>query len=118
MNKILVLLALSMSLVGFAGALGFENGVEMRPGEAAAEARFEHGFGSAWAGGDPPQRPAFGPSLPHISSISRPGFPVTGYRYWAGVQISPFRACYPFCDGDGQFYYSRSYFYGWRFQSS
>jgi len=114
MNKILILLALTISLVGFAGAMDFENGVEMRPGEAAAEARFEQGFGSAWVGGDPSHGPTFGQDIPHLSSIYRPGFPFSGYRYWTGVQICPFRDCHPFCDC--QFYYSRSYFSGWRFQ--
>jgi len=116
MNKILILVVLIISLVGFAEALDFENGVEMRPGEAAAEARFEHGFGSAWVGGDPPQGPAFDHSRPQLSSIRRPGFPFSGYHYWSGVQILPFRNCHPFCDCDSQFYSSRKYFSGWRFQ--
>jgi hypothetical protein len=32
----------------------YENGVEMRPGEAAAEWLFYHGIGEPWIGGDPP----------------------------------------------------------------
>jgi hypothetical protein len=32
----------------------YENGVEMRPGEAAAEWLFYHGIGEPWIGGNPP----------------------------------------------------------------
>jgi hypothetical protein len=32
----------------------FENGVEMRPGEATAEWLFYHGIGKPWVGGNPP----------------------------------------------------------------
>ncbi len=32
----------------------YENGVEMRPGEAAAEWLFYHGIGEPWVGGNPP----------------------------------------------------------------
>ena len=115
MNWILISAVLIISLVGFAGAFDSDGGVEMRPGERAAMERFEHGFGTPWAGGDPLYGPLFEQVHPQLRSIHRPGFPFTGYN-WPGVRISPFRACYPFCDGDGQFYYSRSYFYGWRFQ--
>jgi hypothetical protein len=34
----------------------YENGVEMRPGEAAAEWLFYHGIGEPWVGGNPPHR--------------------------------------------------------------
>jgi hypothetical protein len=116
MNVILILLAVFIIfLVGFAGALDFEGGVEMMPGERAAMERFEHGFGTPWVGGEPPRGPIFEHINPQLRSIHRPGFLFTGY-HWPGVQISPFRACHPFCDCGGQFYYSRSYFYGLRFQ--
>ena len=116
MNAILISAVLIISLVGFAGALDFDGGVELLPGERAAMERFEHGFGTPWVGGDPPHAPAFDQSHPQLRSINRPGFPFTGYHYWNGVKIRPFRVCHPFCDCDGQFYYSRSYFSGWRFQ--
>ena len=32
----------------------YRGGVEMRPGEAAAERLFYHGIGEPWVGGDPP----------------------------------------------------------------
>ena len=32
----------------------YENGVEMRPGEAEAEWLFNHGIGEPWVGGNPP----------------------------------------------------------------
>jgi hypothetical protein len=32
----------------------YENGVEMRPGEATAEWLFYHGIGEQWVGGNPP----------------------------------------------------------------
>lgn len=50
MNKIPIWIALTISLIGSAAAWGGE----MRPVEAAAEMRFEGGFGSPWAGGDSP----------------------------------------------------------------
>ncbi len=54
MNKIPISVILIMSLVGCAVALGTENGVEMKPGEAAAENLFYMGFGEPWIGGDSP----------------------------------------------------------------
>jgi len=57
MKRTLILIALIISLIGCAAAWGGQ----MRPGEAAAEMRFEGGFGSPWAGGD---LPAFGSSHP------------------------------------------------------
>ncbi len=54
MNKILISIVLIISLMGSAYALDVENGVEMRPGEAAAENLFNHGIGHAWVGGNPP----------------------------------------------------------------
>jgi len=121
MNWILISAVLIISLVGLAGALDYYGGVELRPGEAAAMERFEHGFGGPWVGGDPWPRgdpshaTSFGQSHPKFYSIFRPGFPFSGY--WTQVHVRPFRACHPFwdCDGD-QYYYSRKYFSGWRFQ--
>jgi hypothetical protein len=115
MNKIMISVVLIISVMGCAAALAVENGVEMKPGEAAAEARFELGFGSPWVGGDPSHGPAFEQSRPQVYSIFRPGFPFIGPHYWTGVHIRPFVVCHPFCDCDGQFYYSRNYFSGWGF---
>ncbi len=54
MNRILISVIIITALIGFAVALDVENGVEMRPGEAAAERLFEHGIGEPWVGGNPP----------------------------------------------------------------
>lgn len=54
MKKILISIVLIISLMGCAFALDVRNGVEMRPGEAAAENLFNHGIGHAWVGGNPP----------------------------------------------------------------
>lgn len=122
MKKIMLSLGLIIFLVGWSVALGFENGVEMRPGEAAAEARFDRGIGGPWVGGDPwprgdsQQGPSFGESHPKFYTIFRPGFPFSGYHYWTGVHIRPFRVCHPFSDCDCQFYYPRYYYSGWGFQ--
>jgi hypothetical protein len=51
MNRILISIALIISLMGYAGAL---DGVEMRPGEATAEKLFNYGIGQPWVGGNPP----------------------------------------------------------------
>lgn len=62
MNKILLSVALIISLMGCGLALD----EDMRPGEAAAEERFEKGFGSPWIGGD---SPVFGLSNQGFSDI-------------------------------------------------
>lgn len=54
MSKILISIVLITSLMGWALAIDAGNGVEMRPGEAAAENLFNHGIGQAWTGGNPP----------------------------------------------------------------
>ncbi len=115
MKNILISVVLIISTMGCAAALDAVNGVEMRPGEAAAEARFEQGFGSPWVGGDPLHRSSFDRSHPQFYSIHRPGFPFIEPHYWTGVHIRPFRICHPFCDYDGPFYYSRNYFSVWTF---
>ena len=53
MNKILISVILVISLMGCASALD-GSGVEMRPGEAAAEKLFNYGIGQPWVGGNPP----------------------------------------------------------------
>jgi hypothetical protein len=54
MNRNLISIILILSLMECAVALDAWNGVEMRPGEAAAERLFEKGFGQPWVGGNPP----------------------------------------------------------------
>ncbi len=54
MNRNLMSIILILSLMGCAVALDVVNGVEMRPGEAAAERLFEKGIGQPWVGGNPP----------------------------------------------------------------
>jgi hypothetical protein len=53
MNRNLISIILILSLMGCAVAFDVENGVEMRPGEAAAERLFEKGIGQPWVGGNP-----------------------------------------------------------------
>ncbi|WP_048144239.1 hypothetical protein [Methanothrix harundinacea] len=122
MNRIIFSIVLIMALMGCVSAIGGDGGVGMRPGEAAAEERFERGLGGPWVGGDPWPRgdlstgQSFGHSHPKFYSIFRPGFPFSGYHYWGGVHIRPFRVCHPFSDCDCQFYYPRNYYSGWVFQ--
>ncbi|MFB3765094.1 MAG: hypothetical protein ACE14P_07580 [Methanotrichaceae archaeon] len=52
MRKILLIFALILVLIGLTAAVGMP-GVEMKPGEAAAEKLFEKGFGQPWVGGNP-----------------------------------------------------------------
>jgi hypothetical protein len=60
MNSYLVSIALILSLMGCVVALDYQNGVEMRPGEAAAERLFEKGIGQPWVGGNPTYSNAWG----------------------------------------------------------
>ncbi|HUM80709.1 MAG TPA: hypothetical protein PLQ38_02935, partial [Methanothrix sp.] len=53
MNKSLISIALIMALMGSAAALGGKPGVELQPGEAAAEMLFNYGIGEPWIGGNP-----------------------------------------------------------------
>jgi len=53
MRNILLTLALISALICSAAAVG-TSGVEMKPGEAAAEKLFEKGIGQPWVGGNPP----------------------------------------------------------------
>ena len=53
MNKSLISITLIMALMGSAAALGGKPGLELQPGEAAAEMLFNHGIGEPWIGGDP-----------------------------------------------------------------
>lgn len=96
MDKILISAFLIISLMGSAAAFDLNDGVLMRPGEAAAEKRFEQGFGSPWAGGDPPSRSSSHETYPKLYSIFRPGFPFEEPPFWAGGQIRTFRLYPPF----------------------
>lgn len=53
MRNILLAFVLILALMGSAMAVG-TSGVEMKPGEAAAERMFEKGYGEPWVGGNPP----------------------------------------------------------------
>ena len=54
MNKILISIALIVSLMQGALAMDKHNGVEMQPGESEFENLFEKGIGEPWLGGNPP----------------------------------------------------------------
>lgn len=58
MNRILISILLIITMME-ASAVEYENGVEMRPGEAAAERLFESGIGEPWVGGNPPDLGSF-----------------------------------------------------------
>ena len=68
MKRILISVAIILSLMGCSAAtFDFEHGVEMRPGERAAERLFEKGIGQPWVGGDPPSFNSWG-----FTSFDRP----------------------------------------------
>jgi len=97
MNKILISIALIISLMGCAAA----SGVMMRPGEAEAEKRFEEGRGLPWIGGDPPYWSSWYQEYPHYSTIHI-GYPPIKHidaPYRSYSRISLFPECFPFCDG-------------------
>ena len=54
MNKISISIALIIFLMGNAAAIDGQPGVELQPGEAAAEVLFNYGIGEPWVGGNPP----------------------------------------------------------------
>jgi len=54
MKEILITIAIIISLMGCAAALGEKNGVELRPGEATSEKLFNHGIGQPWIGVNQP----------------------------------------------------------------
>lgn len=55
----LISIVLILSWIGCALALDYENGVEMRQGEKAAERLFNSGIGQPWVGGNPPSFSSF-----------------------------------------------------------
>lgn len=96
MERVVISLVLIISLMGSAAAFDLKDGVMMRPGEAAAEERFERGFGGPWVGGDPPFRSSSHEAYPKLYSIYRPGFPFEEPPFWAGGQFQTFRLQHPF----------------------
>lgn len=71
MNRLLMSIITIISLMGCALALDVENGVEMRPGEAAAEQLFNHGIGQAWVGGNPPSSGSIDMKFSQYYSINK-----------------------------------------------
>ena len=110
MNWSMISAILILSLMGCAAALEIENGVEMRPGEAAAERLFERGFGEPWVGGDPPS----------LNSFSHGSFYQPRYRDWwndpfsyyshQGKTYRPYRYYY-YYPGDSWYPYTYRYYW-------
>ena len=117
MNRNLVSIVLILSLMGFAVALDVENGVEMRPGEAAADKLFERGIGQPWVGGNPSFSNSLNfKSFDYSNNMWAWGFdPFWGYdpfSYYAyqGKTYNPYRFSY--YDHQGKTYRPyRSYYY-------
>jgi len=112
MNRNLISVILILSLMGCAAAIEFDNGVEMRQGEAVAESLFEKGFGQPWIGGNPP---SYGSSdfksFGHHSRIWDGWYnPYTYHNYqW----YNPCRYCYYYYPGSSlyPFYDQNTYTY-------
>ncbi|UEC43042.1 MAG: conserved exported protein of unknown function [Methanothrix sp.] len=96
MKRVLISTFLIISLMGSAAAFDLKEGMLIRPGEAAAEKRFEQGFARPWVGGDPPFRSSSHETYPRLYSIYRPGFPFEEPPFWAGGQFQTFRHPHPF----------------------
>ena len=96
MNWNLVSIVLILSLVGCAAALDVRNGVEMRPGEAAAEKLFEKGIGQPWVGGNPPS----------FSSVWGWGHDRFSYYDYQGKTYDPYHSSYPYTWGWGSYPFS------------
>jgi hypothetical protein len=112
MERVVISLVLIISLMGSAAAFDLKDGVMMRPGEAAAEERFEQGLGRPWVGGDPLFRSSSHEAYPKLYSIYRPGFPFEEPPFWAGGQIRTFRLQHPF-SYQFRFNSPRMIFSGW-----
>jgi hypothetical protein len=96
MNRNLISIVLILSLMGCAVALDFENGVEMRPGEKAAEKLFEKGIGQPWVGGNPPSLNSFGiTSFDYPSSVWGWGYDWFSYYNYQGKTYNPYSYSYP-----------------------
>lgn len=90
MNGYLISIVLILSLMGCALAIDFENGVEMRPGEIAAENLFNHGIGQPWVGGNPP---SFN-SVDYPSKAWGWGYDPFSYYDYQGKTYHPYRHFY------------------------
>lgn len=101
MNKILISIILITSLMGCALALDFENGVEMRPGEVAAENLFYHGIGPAWTGGNPPYSDYYGSQWAH-------GYDPFFYYSHAGKTYHPYSDPFIYYSHPGKTFHSYS----------
>jgi hypothetical protein len=108
MNKNLILAALILSLMGCAAALDFENGVEMRPGEAAAESLFNQGFGHPWVGGDSPYSNAWRQVYDPFTYYNYQGKTYRPHYYYS--YLYPYSVWYP---NYRYYYYSPYTYYYW-----
>lgn len=109
MNRNLISIALILSLMGCAAALDVQNGVEMRPGEAAAERLFDSGIGQPWVGGNPA----------YLNSFDRESF-VYPSRIWSW-RYDPFsyysyqgKTYHPYYYYPGGSLYPSNYLYTYR----
>jgi len=82
MNRNLISIVLILSLMGCTTALDFENGVELRPGEATAERLFEQGIGQPWVGGNSPSSNAWGWGYDPFSYYSYQGKTYRPHLYY------------------------------------
>jgi len=104
--------------MGFVAALDVENGVEMRPGEAAAEKLFEKGIGQPWAGGNPFSNSLDFKSFDHPSKMWSWRFnPFWGHNPFSyydhqGKTYRPYRFSYYDHQGKTYHSYRSSYYYG------
>ena len=97
MNRNLISIVLIISLMGCAVALDVQNGVEMRPGEAAAEKLFEKGIGQPWVGGNPPSSNSLGiKSFDYPSSVWGRGYDPFSYYNYQGKTYNSYRYSYPY----------------------
>ncbi len=106
MNNILVSIILITSLMGSAEAFDMENGVEMRPGEAAAENLVYHGIGPAWIGGNPPYSDYYGSTWTH-------GYDHFDYYGHTGKTYHPYNDPFTYYNHPGKTYhpYSDHFYY-------
>jgi hypothetical protein len=106
MNRNLISIVLILSLMGCAVALDFQNGVEMRPGEAAAEHLFEKGIGQPWVGGNPPFSNSFDHKFfDHPSSAWGWRYDPFTYYSYQGKTYNPHRYFYPYTYYGGYSWY-------------
>ncbi|HQJ79900.1 MAG TPA: hypothetical protein PLW21_05355 [Methanothrix sp.] len=104
---------LILSLVGCVGGLDTVNGLEMRPGEAAAERMFERGFGEPWIGGDPPSMSSYSYGSYYQPRVRSWWYDPFNYYSYQGKTYHPYRYYYYHYPGYSWYYpYAyRSYWY-------